>query len=442
VSTELPTFRVEENPYISQDRTDNICKKLMDRAKECEAAQENWVDPCILLAKQEIDWCDDEGLLRKNRGSPDMNGNVPFPRVSGARFGSNDVLIVFKRPKSANYTDTEPAQTPRAMSQMNVWGLPKRTRRGVTTTPSSPQVSGCGGMSVHDYYYPSKASSRQDKNKNRANITLFDISKFLPISQQLAKDYCLDPSRDVSDLCAHNMRAATKQGRSELVQLWQLLQLTTNLQLFTTIDYKKPWSDHPYGRRLIETLIKFYYLKKDIQTLAMIFSVCSMVDLKVKNNTDYRLSLVPQHVSLPQNSFSSSISIATNGGDDFEDTLSPLVDNGLNGDFIKIAYSNILYNWGLLEKRAEVMKTIRKRPHKEDYFSVSSTEVSSPVQWECSICRMPVRSLGAFCLECLHGGHVQHIQSWFNSSVNTRTQCPTGCGCNCLEYMGNWPINQ
>jgi len=174
----------------------------------------------------------------------------------------------------------------------------------------------------------------------------------------------------------------------------------------------------------------------------MIFSVCSMVDLKVKNNTDYRLSLVPQHVSLPQNSFSSSISIATNGGDDFEDTLSPLVDNGLNGDFIKIAYSNILYNWGLLEKRAEVMKTIRKRPHKEDYFSVSSTEVSSPVQWECSICRMPVRSLGAFCLECLHGGHVQHIQSWFNSSVNTRTQCPTGCGCNCLEYMGNWPINQ
>ena len=32
----------------------------MDRAKECEAAQENWVDPCIQLAKQEIEWCDDE----------------------------------------------------------------------------------------------------------------------------------------------------------------------------------------------------------------------------------------------------------------------------------------------------------------------------------------------------------------------------------------------
>ena len=35
-------------------------KNLMDRAKECEAAQENWVDPCIQLAKQEIEWCDDE----------------------------------------------------------------------------------------------------------------------------------------------------------------------------------------------------------------------------------------------------------------------------------------------------------------------------------------------------------------------------------------------
>ena len=42
-----------------------------------------------------------------------------------------------------------------------------------------------------------------------------------------------------------------------------------------------------------------------------------------------------------------------------EDTLSPLVDNGLNGDFIKIAYSNILYNWGLLEKRAEVISPVQ-----------------------------------------------------------------------------------
>ena len=36
--------------------------------------------------------------------------------------------------------------------------------------------------------------------------------------------------------------------------------------------------------------------------------------------------------------------------------------------------------------------------------------------------------LSNFCLACGHGGHSEHMMSWFE----TETQCPSGCGCYCV----------
>lgn len=41
---------------------------------------------------------------------------------------------------------------------------------------------------------------------------------------------------------------------------------------------------------------------------------------------------------------------------------------------------------------------------------------------------------GVFCLVCFHGGHVEHMKAWFS----TNTECPTGCGCECLKHMGTF----
>ena len=40
-----------------------------------------------------------------------------------------------------------------------------------------------------------------------------------------------------------------------------------------------------------------------------------------------------------------------------------------------------------------------------------------------------VRGMFVWCQVCGHGGHLQHIQEW----LKAHTQCPTGCGHNCVQ---------
>ncbi|XP_046545401.1 GATOR complex protein WDR24-like, partial [Haliotis rubra] len=47
----------------------------------------------------------------------------------------------------------------------------------------------------------------------------------------------------------------------------------------------------------------------------------------------------------------------------------------------------------------------------------------------CSICHHPVKGLFAWCQGCCHGGHLQHMKEW----LETSKYCPTGCGHRC-EY--------
>ncbi|KRY92844.1 WD repeat-containing protein 24 [Trichinella pseudospiralis] len=45
----------------------------------------------------------------------------------------------------------------------------------------------------------------------------------------------------------------------------------------------------------------------------------------------------------------------------------------------------------------------------------------------CSVCEETIRGLFLWCPGCLHGGHLNHIESWFQS----HNLCPTGCGHKC-----------
>ncbi|OAF67056.1 WD repeat-containing protein 24 [Intoshia linei] len=42
---------------------------------------------------------------------------------------------------------------------------------------------------------------------------------------------------------------------------------------------------------------------------------------------------------------------------------------------------------------------------------------------ECSVCQIPVKTLYTWCLGCSHGGHIQHMKSWFKEF----DFCPSGC---------------
>ena len=62
--------------------------------------------------------------------------------------------------------------------------------------------------------------------------------------------------------------------------------------------------------------------------------------------------------------------------------------------------------------------------------------VSSPVRCpscnvysaHCAVCHLSVRGLSSYCLQCGHGGHMSHMQAWFESGEK---ECATGCGCLC-----------
>ncbi|CAF4517395.1 unnamed protein product [Rotaria sp. Silwood1] len=53
----------------------------------------------------------------------------------------------------------------------------------------------------------------------------------------------------------------------------------------------------------------------------------------------------------------------------------------------------------------------------------------TPKDFLCSICRIPCRGIFSFCGVCFHGGHIDHIRTWFN----THHECPYGCGHRCKE---------
>ncbi|XP_039619537.1 GATOR complex protein WDR59-like [Polypterus senegalus] len=115
--------------------------------------------------------------------------------------------------------------------------------------------------------------------------------------------------------------------------------------------------------------------------------------------------------------------------------------NTLQYDEFKKCYGEILYRWGLREKRAEVLKFIAcpPEPHKGIEFGVYCCHCRSEVRgtqcaackhltFQCAICHVAVRGSSNFCLSCGHGGHTSHMMEWFC----TQDVCPTGCGCHCL----------
>ena len=111
-----------------------------------------------------------------------------------------------------------------------------------------------------------------------------------------------------------------------------------------------------------------------------------------------------------------------------------------------LVYASMLYQWGLLEKRAEILKYLAlKQPSEVTMDLVPLCEkcgkdlVYAPSLWcascerfragvRCVFCRLSVRGLASFCILCGHGGHTEHMQMW----LETTDQCSSGCGCHCI----------
>uniref|UniRef100_A0A3Q2U674 WD repeat domain 59 n=1 Tax=Fundulus heteroclitus TaxID=8078 RepID=A0A3Q2U674_FUNHE len=266
--------------------------------------------------------------------------------------------------------------------------------------------------------------------------------------------------------------------------VWALASAATSQDLSpdSDPDTETPWARHPFGRQLLETL-DHYSQMSDVQTLAVLCSVfraqappldCYSVYGPPSSRLHSRYSQ-PSYTSSSVNSgscssTSDSITPSTwnapehpnpwgeSSPDDYRyasqgytdprererelHDMNKLLDpaNTLQYDDFKKCYGEILYRWGLGDKRADVLKFTSSppEPHK-GVFGVycchcrsqargTQCAVCKRLTFQCAVCHVAVRGSSNFCLSCGHGGHTGHMMDWFRR----QDECPAGCGCHCL----------
>uniref|UniRef100_A0A8C6X5U5 GATOR2 complex protein WDR59 n=1 Tax=Naja naja TaxID=35670 RepID=A0A8C6X5U5_NAJNA len=363
-----------------------------------------------------------------------QDSNIPFPRTSGARFCGAGYLVYFTRPMTMHRTVSPTEPTPRSLSALSAYhsGL---------ITPMKIRTESPGNLRLY-------GGSPTRSEKEQVSISSFYYKERVWSLATVATDLCLDPNVDP--------------------------------------DLETPWAQHPFGRQLLESLLAHYCQLHDVQTLAML---CSVFETQSRpQGIPNPAGLAPQqpssHSRYPSVTSSGSCSSMSDpglstsswntAGKDMEHTLgwaesSPddfrlgnlayadprdrerdqhdrnkrLLDpaNTQQFDDFKKCYGEILYRWGLREKRAEVLKFVScpPEPHKGIEFGVFCSYCRSEVRgiqcaickgfaFQCAICHVAVRGSSNFCLTCGHGGHTSHMMEWFR----TQEVCPTGCGCHCL----------
>jgi hypothetical protein len=182
------------------------------------------------------------------------------------------------------------------------------------------------------------------------------------------------------------------------------------------------------GHELVASLLEYYEHRGDVQMVSSVVCVLGQGQCANGNHVKSR-SLVPYGEAEKYDSFMR-------------------------------CYADILFAWGLLTTRAELLKFLTHaspdlgegqiyqvppenadtgtpgvvvftkctRCKKETSAGNIMCQNCKSFAFRCTLCDNPVKGLFTVCWLCGHGGHTSHILTWFE---NHRT-CPSGCGCACV----------
>ncbi|XP_054627018.1 GATOR complex protein WDR59 isoform X3 [Dunckerocampus dactyliophorus] len=421
-----------------------------------------------------------------------QDANIPFPRTSGARFCGTGCLVYFTRPITMHRSAPPTEPTPRSLSALSAYHsgvltpmkIRSESQSALRLYSSSPTRSDKDTVSISSFYYKERKSRRFKTKRDGADygsrsiklagkVIIQEISCLLPVHKVLGENYILN-MRDIQDTCQKNAAAALAAGRRDVAKVWALASAATSRDLSpdSDPDTNAPWASHPFGRHLLDTLVDHYSHMSDVQTLAMLCSV--FTDCHPPHGPSQSRSPVflPPHSRYP--SFTSELTFPSVSRDsehanswsesspedgrysnqgcadpreresEQHDMNKRLLDptNTLQFDDFKKCYSEILYRWGLRDKRADVLKfaSCPPEPHQGVEFGVfcchcrsqargTQCAVCKRLTFQCAVCHVAVRGSSHFCLSCGHGGHTGHMMDWFRH----QDECPAGCGCRCLQ---------
>nr|XP_020744860.1 WD repeat-containing protein 59 isoform X10 [Odocoileus virginianus texanus] len=382
-----------------------------------------------------------------------QDANIPFPRTSGARFCGAGYLVYFTRPMTMHRAVSPTEPTPRSLSALSAYhtGLiaPMKIRTeapgNLRLYSGSPTRSEKEQVSISSFYYKERMSprsarrrwsiqaindfpkSRRWKSKREGSdsgnrpikaagkVIIQDIACLLPVHKSLGELYILNVN-DIQETCQKNAASALLVGRKDLVQ-----------PSFTSSGSCSSLSDPGFNTG------GWNIVGRETEHLSSPWGESSPEEIRFGSLTysDPRERERDQH-------------------DKNKRLLDPA--NTQQFDDFKKCYGEILYRWGLREKRAEVLKFVScpPDPHKgivlvaepispclsfghlrpPPEFGVYCSHCRSEVRgtqcaickgftFQCAICHVAVRGSSNFCLTCGHGGHTSHMMEWFRTQENT-----------------------
>ncbi|XP_012266162.2 GATOR complex protein WDR59 isoform X2 [Athalia rosae] len=413
---------------------------------------------------------------------------IPFPRTSGAKFCCVGTLVCFGRTPYARRPSIKPeSTTPRALSALGS-GVSNNGHFPHIYPPYS-QSNATDNISISSFYFQERRGSRRSLHgssrqhskgpqKNNPTVTIYDASALFFVNKELAEKYIINIT-DIPGMCQYNAGVAATLERPDLVQAWCLAALVISQPLSSLFsncchssDIETPWPQHPFGQNLIHSLIQHYASQSDIQMAGMLSCTFSYRSdnhdsaqgRAISKSVNVSPGGSPYHTIHPadttlegwnfqnlkqhrSNSWSESL-------DDLKFIQDSLFEPGRSirlldekntslYDSYKKAYAEVLHRWRLLDARAQVLKHVSVPPidsHKAVDFQIECYVCKKFSQgpqcnncrrlaFQCVICHISVRGPSNVCVVCGHGGHTEHLAAWFT----TKTLCPTGCGCNCLN---------
>ncbi|KAF6215398.1 hypothetical protein GE061_010150 [Apolygus lucorum] len=480
-----PVFQIAPSSSIDSALKAKLLKVLRQTAQQRVKKNRSCLEPCIRQMSEALDEAlrtddSDQAQFVQIQGAllqhPSLysfrDAYIPFPRTSGAKFCNVGMLVCFGRSSNVSTSLRTDKTTPRSLSALNNYS-------------ESP-------LTVPSYYFNERGQARPRINRSisklsqkgsKTSVMVYDAAGLFPMRKDLAQKYVFD-SHNVVLMCQKNSQVARSLGRKDLSQVWSLAAQVA-AQTTCDEDEENDWEGHPVSLGIIHSLINHYVSEYDVQTAAMLCcafgnkvvhpSPTPFAQKTVKTTNVSRFTSrnwwrkpggSPYHTIHQVDSSVESLnlfSVKQNRSNSWSESMDDfrvdeiVIHSPLNTEsekpikvcladspvyeHYKMAYSEILHHWYLLDARAQVMKYVNCKPEVHQGLEPVA-ECSSCKQKTrechcatckiptifCIICHIPVKGAANSCLVCGHGGHLQHIAEWFSSN----SVCPTGCGCQCV----------
>lgn len=101
-----------------------------------------------------------------------------------------------------------------------------------------------------------------------ATITIYDVSKYLYVSKDLAERYLINTD-DLVGMCKVNRKAALSIGRDDVAQAWSMAEMIS-LGIMEMEHGDDVAGQQPFSKNLLESLIFHFAKIHDVQTAAML----------------------------------------------------------------------------------------------------------------------------------------------------------------------------